>query len=106
MLSLESSEMNIPGQRSTEIPGLFSSITDQSNSNVDWSNDTVGNDRLGANPAADSGPANNQNQTSMILLGGKTLLTDLTMEKDNLDQGYSHAHRLLNTGKDFVVKSN
>lgn len=72
-----------------EIPGLFS--TDQGNASVDWSSDGQANSAV---------PKSNvQNQNSLIMLGGKSLLTDLTMEKDNLDQGYVHSHRLLDNGK-------
>lgn len=78
-------------QRSTEIPGLFSS--EQNNSTLDWSGDGQAN-----SATADSGVANVQGQNSMIMLGGKSLLTDLTMEKDNLDQGFVHSHRLLDNG--------
>lgn len=79
-------------QRSGDIPGLFS--TDPSNVSVDWSND-------GANSAVpESNVGNVQNQNSMIMLGGKSLLTDLTMEKDNLGQGFMHSHRLLDNGRD------
>lgn len=77
------------GQRSAEIPGLFS--TDQGNANVDWSSDGQTNNAVSNSEA--------KNQNSMIMLGGKSLLTDLTVEKDNLDQGYVHSHRLLDNGK-------
>jgi hypothetical protein len=78
-----------------EIPGLFSA--DQGNAaNVDWSND---------GQAGNGGPDGGAAKQNMIMLGGKSLLADLTMEKDNLDQGFVHSHRLLDNGKalKFVV---
>ena len=83
--------MNVQGQRSAEIPGLFSA---ENTTNVDWSNDAANNSSI-------SDPANTtaQSQNSMILLGGKSLLTDLTLEKDNLDQNFVHSHRLLDLGR-------
>lgn len=83
-------------QRSSEIPGLFS--TDQGNPSVDWSSDGQANSAV-----QESNVGNVQNQNSMIMLGGKSLLTDLTMEKDNLDQGFVHSHRLLDNGRVGVL---
>lgn len=79
------------GQRSGEIPGLFSTDV-QANAGVDWTSDGQ------ANSAVPDQGVNSKNQ-SMIMLGGKSLLTDLTVEKDNLDQGYVHSHRLLENGR-------
>lgn len=86
--------MNIQSQRSTEIPGLFSS--DHTKGHIDWSNDSANQEqRGGADAAVDSGASNAQSQ---ILLGGKSLLSDLTLEKDNLDTSFVHSHRLLDSG--------
>lgn len=82
------------GQRSGEIPGLFSTDV-QANAGVDWTSDGQ------ANSAVPDQGVNSKNQ-SMIMLGGKSLLTDLTVEKDNLDQGYVHSHRLLENGRLFT----
>lgn len=84
-------------QRSTEIPGLFSS--DQGSANVDWSSDGQANNSVVSDQGVSLAGNNVQSQNSMIMLGGKSLLTDLTVEKDNLDQGYVHSHRLLVQGK-------
>ena len=83
------------GQRSGEIPGLFSTDV-QANTSVDWSSDGQAN-----NTVSDQGV--NAKTQSMIMLGGKSLLTDLTVEKDNLDQGYVHSHRLLDNGMVFTL---
>ena len=89
------------GQRSADIPGLFSS--DQTSGNVDWSADNGANNNAAPAGSGES-EANTQGQNSMIILGGKSLLADLTMEKDNLGQGYVHSHRLLEKGA--VVRIN
>lgn len=84
--------MNIQTQRSTEIPGLFSS--EQNKGNTDWSNDNASQEQAGADAAA-----GNDSQNNMILLRGKSLLTDLTLEKNSLDKGFVHSHRLLDAGE-------
>lgn len=85
-------KMNIQGR--TEIPGLYA--TDQNNQ--DWSNATQQQQQTGndANQQADA--INSQAQNNTILLRGKSLLTDLTLERDNLDQGFVHSRRLLDAG--------
>ena len=85
------------GQRAADIPGLFN--TEQSNANVDWSSDNAANEAA----QQESNMAQGQN---MILLGGKSLLTDLTMEKGSLDQAYVHSHRLLDNGEaSFLINA-
>lgn len=70
---------------------------------MDWSNDDTGHEQVVGTEVADphpSGVDNTQSQGSnMILLGGKSLLTDLTMEKNSLDASFVHSHRLLDNGR-------
>lgn len=54
---------------------------------------------MGAEVAVESNRNASQNQNnSMILLGGKSLFSDLSMEKSNLDTSFVHSHRLLDLG--------
>ncbi len=86
-------EMN----QGSEIPGLYN--TDQTKVNPEWSNNShitqeranldtsYGEQESGANP-----------QQNVIILRGKSLLSDLILEKESLDQHYAHSHRLLESG--------
>ena len=87
--------MNIQSQNKiSEIPGLYSG--DQAKP---WSNDGLTEDQPTGDGTDGFDP---QDKTSMILLRGKSLLTDLTLEKDSLDKNFVHAHRLLDAGLRFL----
>ena len=91
---------NMQGQRNSKIPGLFSS--DLSKNTLDWTSDSTGQEQSVGQDVMESdtnlNTSNTQNN-SMIMLGGNSLLADLNMEKQGLDSGYVHSHRLLDQGK-------
>lgn len=77
-----------------QIPGLYGS-----DKNVDWSSDSMAQDRVTTdNPNVDN-TSQGQNNNMMLLRSGKNSMTDLLREKDILGSNFVHSHRLLEAGE-------